>query len=88
MKEQKKYNGYCNWETWEFNLIINNEYRFYYHVKDFVINNLNDKETIIGCFRSFASSTSLNIDYHNIDFNEIADVWIDDIKEEVKQVTN
>ena len=86
-KDEKWYNGYSNYETWNFNMICNNEYRFYHHVRDIVTNNIDDKETVIGCLKSLASAV-IPDDYYNVNFNDIADTWIYDIKEELKSSDN
>ena len=84
MKKENNYNGYTNHATWNFNLILNNDYKMYHRVREVVATNLQDKETIIGCLKSIACVDELAIDYHNVNFNEVAETWIYDIKEEME----
>ena len=83
MKNQNKYNGYTNWSTWEFNALSNNEYNLYHQIRDVVSNNLDDKDKVIQFLRNVASDGAYGIDYYNVNFNEVAETWIDDIKEEL-----
>jgi hypothetical protein len=78
-KDTKEYNGYANWATWDFQVITNNDYNLYHHIRNVVISNSNDKEKIIQCLRRVASDSVNDVDYYNVNFNEVADTWISDI---------
>ena len=83
MKNQNKYNGYTNKATWDLQMISNNDYNLYHQVRDVVSNNLDDKSKVIQFLRNVASDNAYGIDYYNVVFSEVAETWIDDIKQEL-----
>jgi len=82
MHNTKKYNGYANWATWDFHMISNNDYNLYNQIRDVVSNNLDDKAKVIQFLRNVASD-DYGVDYYNVDFSEVAETWINDIKDEL-----
>lgn len=83
IQDTKEYNGYTNFATWDFQVITNNDYSLYHQVRDIVISNINDEKNVIQSLRNIASYMN-DIDSNNVDFEQVAETWIADIKAELE----
>ena len=82
------YNGWSNYSTWDYYNLTQNDYNLYGQIRDIILGNINNKKLILQVLRSIASDPVHDCDYYNIDFNEIADSWIEETEEEIKEFNN
>tara|TARA_R110001592_G_scaffold125105_4_gene334362 strand:+ start:182 stop:439 length:258 start_codon:yes stop_codon:yes gene_type:complete len=82
IQDTKECNGYTNFATWDFQVITNNDYGLYHQVRDIVISNINDKEKVVQSLKAICGYID-DIDSYEVDYKQVADTWISDIKEEL-----